>query len=421
MQTKSVKLVHATLVAVLALLVTLTVLQAPGTEDVVGFMKWAGNARILGIRAGFIQNEDRYPPLTSLVLLGSAVSGNALGVDRFVAIKYGILLFLLLTSIVFWLWTRNFWLTVTLHLGLVLNSAAHGYVDVFFAPSLLLSLWALKEKKLVLFTVFYCIACLTKYQPLAIAPLIGVYLLGVAEIRNWRQIDFKRVARIAAQVLVPAGLIGIAAVGVYGARPLFASLRIGLSEDFLSGLALNFNWILTYWLHVTDPARFGGLIDGMAQVIHAPDMVLVPHVLFYLFYLSVVVAFLMREKTFENLINFSLLGYLAYFTFNTSVHENHLFLAAILSIILVWLNRERLWTMVIVLLMSNINLLLFFGITGRHLGFSRVIANTIDAALPLSIFNVVFFLVIWGESVLRRPKETQVSRPLDGQQPQAAS
>ena len=116
-----------------------------------------------------------------------------------------------------------------------------------------------------------------------------------------------------------------------------------------------------------------------------------------------VVAFLIREKTFENLIKFALLGYLAYFTFNTSVHENHLFIAAVLSVILVWLNRERLSTMVILLLMSNINLLLFFGITGGGLGFSRVIANTVDAALPLSIFNVVFFLVLWGENMLRKP------------------
>jgi hypothetical protein len=404
MQIRAVKFVQAAFVVVLVLLLTLTLLQSPGTGDVVSFVQWAHNAHALGIRAGFKANQEMYPPLASIVLLGSVGSANVLGVDTIQAIKFGILLFLLLTSIVFWLWTRNFWLTVILHLALLLNSAALGYVDVFFAPSLLLSLWALKEKKLLLFMVFYCIACLTKYQPLTIAPLIGVYLLGVADIRNWRRIDIKR---LAAQVLLPAGVIGFAVRSIYGARPIIQSLQSGFNEDYLSGLALNFNWILTYWIRVTDPARFGGLIDGEAKVIHtqAPDIVLLPHLLFYLFYASVVVAFLIREKTFENLINFALLGYLAYFTFNTSVHENHLFLAAVLSIILFWINHERLSTMVILLLMSNINLLLFFGITGGGLGFSRVIANTVDAALPLSIFNVSFFLMLWGVHVLRSRME----------------
>ena len=184
MQNKPVQFVLGILVVVLVLLLTLTLLQSPGTGDVVAFVEWAHNAHALGIPAGFKANEEMYPPLASIVLLGSVGSANALGVDTIQAIKIGILLFLLLTSIVFWLWTRNFWLTVILHLALLLNSAALGYIDVFFAPSLLLSLWALKEKKLVLFTVFYFIACLTKYQPLTIAPLIGVYLLGVADIQE---------------------------------------------------------------------------------------------------------------------------------------------------------------------------------------------------------------------------------------------
>ena len=57
-------------------------------------------------------------------------------------------------------------------------------------------------------------------------------------------------------------------------------------------------------------------------------------------------------------------------------------------------------TTVVLLVMSNINLLLFYGLTGRALGFNRVIANTVDAALPFSIFNVVFFFVLWAGSVL---------------------
>jgi heme/copper-type cytochrome/quinol oxidase subunit 3 len=59
------------------------------------------------------------------------------------------------------------------------------------------------------------------------------------------------------------------------------------------------------------------------------------------FYAVAVFAFMKREKTLTNLIRYSLAGYLAYFIFNTGVHENHLFLAAILSSILCWQDRSH--------------------------------------------------------------------------------
>ena len=56
--------------------------------------------------------------------------------------------------------------------------------------------------------------------------------------------------------------------------------------------------------------------------------------------------------------------------------------------------------MLILLLMSNINLIMFYGMDGSGPTFSRVIGKTMDIALLLSFFNVGFFLLLWGTNVL---------------------
>jgi hypothetical protein len=78
------------------------------------------------------------------------------------AIKLSIALFTCLTSLIFWLWTRDIALTILLHFSLLLNGVALGYIDIYFAPSLILLLWALRERKLTLFSVAFSIASLTK-------------------------------------------------------------------------------------------------------------------------------------------------------------------------------------------------------------------------------------------------------------------
>ncbi len=182
MRLKGVKFVQATLVVILGLLVTLSLVPSPGTGDVDTWQRWAHNADVLGIASGFKANRGDYPPYTSVILLGAVRSSRLLGVGTFGAVKFSIFLFLLLTSFVFWWGTRDFWITVILHLSLLLNSVALGYIDIFFAPSLILSIWAIKERKLILFTIFYSIACLTKWQPIILAPFIGVYILDIKHV-----------------------------------------------------------------------------------------------------------------------------------------------------------------------------------------------------------------------------------------------
>jgi len=402
MPLKAVKLVLTVGAIFGVLLVTLSFMPTLGTGDIDTWERWAHHADVYGMAAGYAANTADYPPYSSVILLAALRVSRSLGGDTFSAIKSALLLGLCLTSLFFWLWTKNFWLAVVLHLSLLLGSVGLSYLDIFFAPSLILSLWALKEQKLTWFAIFYSLACLTKWQPILIAPFIVVYLLNLKHVTHWRQIDFKR---LAGRVLIPALVIFLLTLSIFGILPLLGSLKRAATHNFLSGNALNFNWIITHFLHVLYPQRFGPLIEGQARFIRtrALEITLAPRLLFLITYAITLVSFFRRDKTFEGLLLFALIGYWAYFIFNLGVHENHLFLAVILAAALVWVNRDHLFLMLGLMVMSNVNLFLFYGLDGRGLGFSRVIAQTVDSALVFSIFNVGFFLVVWGVNVFNSP------------------
>jgi Gpi18-like mannosyltransferase len=378
--------VRASVVVLVVVLATASVLRSPGTLDVATWMRWAANADTLGAVAGYQINGD-YPPYGTVILRSAVGAVRPFGIGTFGAVKAAIATCLFLTSLVFWLWTRDFRLTVVLYLSLLLNSVALGYLDVLFAPSLLLSLWALQKRRLTLFAVSYALACLTKWQPVIVAPFLIVYLL--------RDQDAIR------RALLPAAAVALGTASVFGPVTMAKAWLVATNNDFLSGNALNFGWVLTHALHVFYPLTFGGLVQGEASNImtRSQAITFVPRLLFVLCYGSTLVAFFRRDRTFDNLLLFSIIGYLAYFIFNTGVHENHLFLVAVLSIVLYWANAEHLWLMVFAVTMNNVNLFLFYGTDGSGPGFSRAIAGTVDMALVLSVLNVSAFLVFWGVNV----------------------
>ena len=135
--------------------------------------------------------------------------------------------------------------------------------------------------------------------------------------------------------------------------------------------------------------------------LHERHTVFLLRLFFLPLYIIPLIAFIKRDKTFENLILFSLIGYLTYFMFCGGVHENHLFIVVILAAVLWWINKAYLTTFLIWSLMANINLFVFYGIDGKGLPFSRTIGG-VDVAFILSIFNVVFFLVFVTKIIKRR-------------------
>lgn len=390
---------------ILFALITLSFFYSPGTGDVKIWIKWIKVVDASGPFEGFKAIQWDYPPLVAVIMFLIAKTAHIFSIDFFTALKLALALFLAVTSLIFWIWTRNPLITAIAHFSLLWNSLMLGYIDIFFAPFLVLSLWALKESKMATFTIFYSIACLIKWQPIIIAPFILLYILNISKISELKKIDYKT---LMLNVLLPISIITIITIALFK-TPFLMSFASAVNELYLSGDALNFGWIFTYLIRVFYPESFGPLIEGQATYIitRTLKVTIIPKILFFIFYATTFLSFFKREKGFESLIHYSLLGFLAYFTFNTGVHENHLFVPAVLAVILFFLNREHLVTSAYILIMSNINLIIFFGIDGMELKFSRVIG--IDITLLLSLLNVVFFLLIWYAECLQRKRAEVVA------------
>ena len=396
------------LLVALAALIGLLFIQSPGTGDVNVWLQWTDNALTHGLIKGYATNNYNadYPPLTFVILYSSnrffslfnLTDFISLKSTSFIALKLSILFFLWLSTFFFWLWTRDVKIALVLYFSLLLNSVALGYIDIYFAPSLIVALWMLKERRFVFFSLFYGIACLTKWQPLIVGPFIGIYIMNVSNLRHWRLSSIKWVV---SQTLLPAGTVVALILATFGAEPVWKAFQIALSHNHLSGNALNLNWIVTYFLHFSRPEEFGGLQNGLAYYI-VPEhdlgaITLIPRFLFFASYLVLLLVFIRSEQTFENLLLHSILGLFSYYIFNTGVHENHLFLGVILATILFWSHPSFRSTAVLIILISNLNLFLFYGVDG-NLHFKRGFLG-IDMSLPLAFFNVLCFLFLFGNRV----------------------
>lgn len=382
--------------SVLALL-TMGLFNARGTDDVGTLQAWQRNVFAYGPIEGFKINQGDYPPLMPFILYVTAHFSQQLVLSSFVGLKGSIVLFLCATGLVFWLWTRDLGLTALLYFSLLLNAVVLGYIDVYMTPFLILSLWALALQKTWLFAILFSITCLIKWQPLIIAPFLAVYLLNITRLRDWRQIPF---AQLGVQVVLP--VVGVLGLCTYLWRSsLLRAFSSALSHKYLSANALNFNWLLTYATRISMPEHYGGLAqDGQVTAfLTTAPFTLVPRVLFAGFYVGALVAFFKKDKTLENLLMYSIIGYLAYFIFNTGVHENHVYPATVLAILLYAKTKRHLPLMLMLIFMLNANMFFFYGIDGSAPGFSRVVG--IDVTVLLALLNVVFFLALWTIYVLR--------------------
>jgi hypothetical protein len=381
-------------------LLSVLVLADPGSSDVSKFwLPWMAKLSERGLAAGYAANQADYPPLTMVVLTGVSAVARVLDLPPFVALKLSLLSFLLATTGTFWVLSRSAAMAAALQLSLVLNSVALGYLDVYFAPTLLASLWALRARRPVLFATLFAITCLIKWQPLLLAPFAGAHLLGDDAWRAGRWVDRLRNALML--LVLPAGLVVAVTFSVFGTPILLALVKAG-GNYMLSGEALNLGWIVTHVLHVLDPGRFGPLVGGEAtpvQCVRACGLVLLPFkATFLLLYGVVWLAFVRTTRSFEDFAFYALAGYLAYFVADHGVHENHLFLAVLLAAVC-WAQDRTLGKLFLTwALAANLNLVLFQGFDGSGFPFGRVVL--VDAALPLSVLFTL--LCTWHIAIALR-------------------
>lgn len=382
--------------AALLLLVSLIAtafLYSPGTEDITIWLYWIDEISSYGLIAGFAHVGGAfphdYPPLAFAMLAAISRCADALGTSAFVVLKWSLLLFLFATSGCFYWFTRNVVLTAALEFTLLLSSVALGYLDIWFAPLLIAGLFCLQRGNLMLGVLLFTISCFIKWQPLVIAPFICIYVWTAVQDGPSRHDKFRR------QIMpfaVTAVVVVVPLAAIFGTAIIHA-LQLATSHDYLSGLAFNFSWLHTWALHFAQPEKYGALQDGQINLIktHETLVKLPEKILFYTCYSAVLIVFARQKKTFERLIVYSVLGYMAYFVFNSGVHENHLFLVSCLAWMLVFLDPSQLLRGINLSIAANINPIFFYGFFGKRLPFPHVIAG-VDITLFFALANIGLFI-----------------------------
>jgi hypothetical protein len=382
------------------ILFALALLRSPGTPDVPGAtLGWMAKLSEHGLVKGYGVIAKDYPPFTSIILLLVAKVGVIFSLDFFLSFKVSLLVALLCSTFCFWAWTLDAALTALLAFSFLLNGVALGYLDTYFTPFFILSLWALQQKRIWLFGLLFAVSSLIKWQPLIVGPFLFLHALSSPKPGP----NHSPGRAVWLHLIGPTAAVVLCALLAFGIREVWAAFHFALNHRFLSGHALNFHWLTTYFLRLYSPDQYGPLTDGIVTLIDyfdsPPTWVQMVKLLFVLCYLGAFWRLIKFRSSFQAAIELSLVGYLAYFIFNTGVHENHLFLATILATAAAALSPDKRLRAVLIVAISNLNLITFYGLTGNGLASNPVV--WVDVTLLFSAVNVVLFLLLWGDLVLR--------------------
>jgi hypothetical protein len=376
---------------------SLIFIYSEGTQNTNTQSDWVDHANKIGIIDGYKKNINTYPPFITVILkcFFDFLNYFTNDVKIFYGIKLAIFFFFFLSTFIIYFYTSNLKLTIFFILTFLISSIGLNDLDIIFAPFLILSIIFLKKKKLFFFSLFYCISILIKWQPIIIAPIFLIFISKY----NWKdKINFISIKKYFNNIkicLVPIFLIFLIIFISYGFLPLAKSLYKSVTNNWLSGNALNFNWILTWFLKTYDSINYQPIIDGKINWIKINSFSFLAYsgkILFILTYITLIIKFInCKKKNIQNLLFFSATISFCYYILNTGVHQNHLFLSTLLFILAFNENKKFFIEMLATSIIFNINLFIFYGVTGTGL-VNTVINKSFDLTIIISLLNIIFLI-----------------------------
>jgi len=369
--------------------------DCPGTPDVTIFLDWQRVAGDQGLRAAYGALIDQYPPLTHVALALASYMSRAFDLSPFHGLKLILLVAGYASTIVTQMWRPRLVLPVTAVWSIY--GMVYGYLDVLFAAPLLTALWYLEQERAGVAGAAFALACLIKWQPVIIAPFIFAWF--------WTRRDWSRlIAFTLAAVVVVASVLA-----VFG-LPVIVSFAKAVKDPFISGNALNIPWLVMAALEHLGLWGFGlagngAVANETVSLVNSPFPVLLAvlalKAAFAVAYGWALMRFVgSKAGSFGDLILYGLAGFLAFFLLNTGVHENHLFVPALLAVVLLDHHERPRLVMEGVLALSVANLVLFFGPSGKTLFLAG------PAALALDMAAVALLVVLYGGLLvsIRKPE-----------------
>lgn len=387
-------------IALLALLGVLAVWGFPHTasEDIPHWLHWMRFDREHGIIDGYRQWPLDYPPAVRLVLAIPAAISAATGVDPGLALKGAFVAAWLVSGWMTLRITRSRWLSLALLASLWLNHVGIGYLDAFVIPLILAGFTLLERRRWLPGFLVFMAASLVKWQPGIMGPFVAAHIVNSLA----RGGGSRWALRAAGIIALPGIACLVLLLSLFG-ESLLGAFRQATTNFFISGNALNLNWVYTVALHLIDPARFGALGRGETLIItRDPALVLAPKILFWCAYLWILVRFVARRRGFVDLLGFAALGSFTYFELNTGVHENHLVM--ILPVLCLLCARAPRWGALFAAtaIFVNLNMLLFYGLDGREMQLPKTVPGAAATAiLSLAGTGIYLALVLRLRSAVR--------------------
>jgi len=373
------------LLVLLGVFFTLLFFNSPGSSDVFRFwLPWMGDYRINGYVAGFASIGGDYPPLGMWILYALDLIASWCEMAPIVPLKIAITSFLFITSAVYFYLCRNVVTTFLMHFMLVLSSTILLYLDVFYAPFLLLAFWSLKQDKPLQAMILYIVACSIKYQPLIISP---IFFLGIY--KHYQQHSPNTALKDSLKTILIPGAVATALMLAIHQQALFDSLYIALTHSKYSFQAMNI-----YWVYVNGVTWATG--EAFKHANNPESMLYISRGLFALLYCFLLHAYFKHGKNYSDFLLYCLAGYYCYFILITGVHENHLTVAAIVASLLYIHDEKYRGTSLFIMAVSNLNMLIFYGLNGEGLGYSLMLTEMplMNASIFIAALNCVFFLVL---------------------------
>lgn len=371
-------------VAAFSLFLSAILLRAPGTYDVTeNWLPWMLILQKHGLRAGYAQIADMYPPGAAALLMAADAVLPALPDLTVIDLLVG--LAQLAAGLAF---ARRAHRSGTLlSLGFVaaiaLSGAGLAYLDVLYALPLLLALFAALDRRPIASAACFAIACLIKWQPLVLLPFMAVIWFDQARALPPR--------RATAGVILLSVAAAFVAVAFWPA--IWLAFASAMDSAPWSGDALNLAWVAQL--------IFGYPPEPLFLVTNHSKWLL--RIGFAAVYVPILVAAIRTQRHDPaRMMIFALAGFVAYFLLAPSVHENHLFVPVVLGFVL-WTRVPALAPAVAALAaLFNMNLLLFYGLTGTSPlprdSFFALLTGTLSVIALLAFAFALWLL--WRETRL---------------------
>lgn len=409
-------------------------LNIPGTGDTSTFLLWMGTARQYGIyrtysiaadvgvhngrdinlwrqdgpkrhdasyksvqpvlgavEAGYYHSmRTSYAPLGIMILGLFSKVADFLDISDLRAFKISLGLFLLGSASVMAFWQGKWQpaLGVAAFLALLFNSMCLAYTDIYAIFFLFLSFYFLERQYFSTGGALFVISFFVKWQPIILAPLIVIYLLS----RGTRTENLLKLSRLSTLASSLAAVL--VAFLLFGSSLVTAFIR-GTRDDVVSGHGLNFNWLYTAFYEVTHGTLQQGLVQTIFPFTSHPFVYYVSRPLGILMYMASLIWYFFSDRSLISMVRAGLVCFLAYFTFWSGVHENHLIVAVALGICWAAMDRARILEAILLTLFCDLNMYIFGGAEGNGISFSTIVGW--DVTVYLALFNVLFALFLLGE------------------------